>query len=173
MNEAMLKLLSELLKDSKRSDRELAKILGVSQATATRMRYKLVRDGLVQQFTVVPDLAKMGFEILAISSFQSRDSQEIAERAIRSTMAKPNVLFAARAEGMGKSAVVISVHRSYTDYSNFLGEIRAEGGGIVESYDSLLVSLKGLIVKPFSPRYLAKLVETPNDQPSDKCECLI
>ncbi len=156
MNEVMINLLSELLKDSKRSDRELAKILSVSQATVTRMRYRLVRDGFIQQFTVIPNLSKMGFEILAISSFQSKDSKDITEKTVRSMMRKPNVLFAARAEGMGKNAVVISVHKNYTDYSNFLGEIRAEGAGITENYDSLLVSLRGLIVKPFSLKYLAE-----------------
>jgi len=35
------KLLRELLKNSKRSDRDLAKILKVSQPTITRTRHKL------------------------------------------------------------------------------------------------------------------------------------
>ena len=38
----MMNLLLEFLKDSKRSDRELAKVLGVSQPTVTRMRQRLV-----------------------------------------------------------------------------------------------------------------------------------
>jgi len=50
----MRKLLSELLKDSKRSDRELAKALGVSQPTVTRNRSRLVKDGVIREFTVIP-----------------------------------------------------------------------------------------------------------------------
>ena len=42
MKKRMMSLLLELLKDSKRSDRELAKVLGVSQPTVTRMRQRLV-----------------------------------------------------------------------------------------------------------------------------------
>jgi predicted XRE-type DNA-binding protein len=38
MKERMMRILLEYLKDSKRSDRELAKIVGVSQPTITRMR---------------------------------------------------------------------------------------------------------------------------------------
>ena len=159
MNKRTMKLLSELLKDSKRSDRELAKLLGASQATVTRMRNRLVEDGLIQQFTVIPDLAKLGFEILAISSFKSKDTKEIAERAVKATMSKPNVLFAARAEGMGMNAVIISIHKNYTEYSNFLREIRREGVGIIEDYDTLLISLEGFIAKPFFLKYLAGLVE--------------
>ncbi len=42
MRKITRKLLSELLKDSKRSDRELAKVSGISQPTITRKRRKLV-----------------------------------------------------------------------------------------------------------------------------------
>jgi DNA-binding Lrp family transcriptional regulator len=51
----MMSLLLELLKDSKRSDRELAKVLGVSQPTVSRMRSRLVKEGVIRDFTVVPD----------------------------------------------------------------------------------------------------------------------
>ena len=42
-------LLRELLKNSKRSDRELSKILGVSQPTITRARTKLVNEGVIKE----------------------------------------------------------------------------------------------------------------------------
>ncbi|MDH5391251.1 MAG: helix-turn-helix domain-containing protein, partial [Candidatus Bathyarchaeota archaeon] len=41
----MTSLLLELLKDSKRSDREIAKVLGVSQPTVSRMRWRLEEEG--------------------------------------------------------------------------------------------------------------------------------
>ena len=41
MKDFELKLISELMKNSRRSDRELAKILQVSQPTVTRVRTKL------------------------------------------------------------------------------------------------------------------------------------
>ncbi len=63
------KLLSELLKDSKRSDRELAKVLSVSQPTVTRRRNSLVKEGTIQEFTIIPDFAKLGFEIMAFSFY--------------------------------------------------------------------------------------------------------
>jgi len=160
MNKVMKKLLLELLKDSKRSDRELAKVLDVSQATVSRMRNKLVKDGLIQQFTVIPDLAKMGFEILAISSLKSKRNKNDAERAILVRhVAKPNVMFASRAEGMGNNAVIVSIHKNYTDYSKFIEDFRFKAEGIIENYDALLISLKGFIAKPFSLKYLTELKE--------------
>jgi DNA-binding Lrp family transcriptional regulator len=159
MKERMMSLLLELLKDSKRSDREIAKALGVSQPTITRMRQRLVKEGVIREFTVIPDFVKMGYKIMAISSFKSKIGKEIEERAIKWTMSKPNVIFAARAEGMGKNAVVISFHKSYTDFSNFLSDLMLEGKNVVEGYDTLLISLEGRIVKPLSLKYLAEAEE--------------
>ena len=61
MEKKMTSLLLELLKDSKRSDREIAKVLGVSQPTVSRMRWRLEEEGWIKDFTVIPDFVKMGF----------------------------------------------------------------------------------------------------------------
>ena len=62
MKKIMMRLLLELMKDSKRSDRELAKVLGVSQPTVSRMRSRLVKEGIIREFTVIPNFVKMGYE---------------------------------------------------------------------------------------------------------------
>jgi len=152
----MLSLLLELLKDSKRSDRELAKVLGVSQPTVSRMRSRLVKEGIIQDFTVIPDFVRMGYEIMAINCFKSKSSKEIAERAKKWIMSKPNIIFAAAAQGMGKNGIMISLHRDYTDFSNFLVEVMAEDETVMKEYDTMLISLKGRIVKPLSLKYLAE-----------------
>ena len=156
----MLKLLSELLKNSKKSDRDLAKVLGVSQPTVSRMRSELTKEGLIQEYTIIPDFAKLGFEILAVSCFRSREKKELTEKARKVTMSKPNIVLAASCEGMGMNAMVVSLHKNYADYSNFIREIRSEGGNDIESSNTFLVALSGLVVKPFSLKYLAELVET-------------
>lgn len=152
-------LLSELLRDSKRSDRDLAKLLKVSQPTITRVRHKLVKDGLIRQFTIVPDFAKLGFEIFAISCFKSKVKEESAEKARKVTMSKPNIVLAAECDGMGMNVVLVSLHKNYSDYVNFMRELRLEGGTDMESSSSLIVSLNGTVVKPFSLKYLAETFE--------------
>jgi DNA-binding Lrp family transcriptional regulator len=42
-----LRLISELVKNSRRSDRELAKVLGISQPTVSRARMRLEKQGLI------------------------------------------------------------------------------------------------------------------------------
>jgi len=160
MKKKMTGLLLELLKDAKRSDREIAKTLGVSQPTVSRTRQRLVEEGWIKDFTVIPDFVKMGYEIMAISSFKSKVNEESVKKAIKVTMAKPNIIFASSGHGMGKNAVMISLHRNYTDFSNFLRNLRLEGGDDLRDYDTMLISLKEKAVKPLSLTYLGEQEET-------------
>ena len=160
MEKKMASLLLELLKDSKRSDREIAKVLGVSQPTVSRMRWRLEEEGWIKDFTVIPDFVKMGYEIMAIVFFKLRVTEASVEKAIKVTMARPNIIFASEAEGMEKNGVIISLHKSYTDFSNFLSDLKLEGGDDLQDFDALLISLKEKPVKPLSLKYLAELKET-------------
>jgi len=161
MRKIMEKLLFELLRDSKRSDRELAKVLEVSQATVSRMRNKLVRDGVIREFTIIPDFVKMGYTIMAISSFKNKTAvtPELREKGEKWMNKHSNVIFASRVYGMGKTGVMISLHKNYADFSNFKGEQELYFGDDVESVDAMLISLEGRMVKPLSLKYLAELHE--------------
>jgi len=153
-----MKLLLELLKDSKRSDREISKVLGVSQPTISRMRQRLTDKGIIQEFTVIPNFGKIGFQIMAISSFKLK--VEDIEGLTKLMLEKPNVIFASIGEGMGKNGIIISFHKSYPEFSSFISNLRAEGKDIIHDLDSMLVSLENQIVKPLSLKYLAELNET-------------
>jgi Lrp/AsnC family transcriptional regulator for asnA, asnC and gidA len=162
MKKRMMSLLLELLKDSKRSDREIAKVVGVSQPTITRMRQRLVREGAIKEFTVIPDFVKLGYEIMAVSCIKTNRTRmmELEEKAEKYWKKHPNVIFMSRAEGMGKNGVLISLHKSYTDYSNFVTENFRELGDDIKEYDSMLIALNGRIVKPLSLTYLGEQKET-------------
>ena len=159
MRKGEARLLSELLKDSKRSDRELGRLLKLSQPTITRTRHKLEKEGWVQQYTVVPNFVKLGFEILAISCFKSKLNKESIENSGRLTVSKPNVVFAAECNGMKMNVVVISLHKEYSDYVEFVREVRSEFGADLNRADSLIVSLEGLVFKPLGFKCLAETLE--------------
>jgi DNA-binding Lrp family transcriptional regulator len=159
MKKRMWNLLLEYLKDSKRSDRELAGILGVSQPTVTRMRNKMVQDGVIQEFTIIPDFMKMGFRIMAITFTKTKFDPELTERAKKSAMAKPNIVLCAFSQGLGMNGIIVSLHRDYSEYSDFLTNYMIEWRDVIEDHDCLLVSLGGTIIKPFSLKYLAELEE--------------
>jgi DNA-binding Lrp family transcriptional regulator len=160
MKETELRLLAELLKNSKKSDRELSKSLGVSQATVSRTRTKLERNGVIQEYTIMPDFAKLGFELFAITTgwFKVPRDEKTQEKAKAWMKKFPNILFSGRAQGMGKDAIIVSLHEDFTDYENFMAELKSAWIDAVEDYDSLLISLKGFVAKPFSLKYLAEIL---------------
>jgi len=65
--ETEFKIIRELVKGARRSDRELAKAVGVSQPTVSRFIKKLENQGLVKEYTIIPELRKMGYELLVFT----------------------------------------------------------------------------------------------------------
>jgi len=152
------KLLRELLKNSKRSDRELAKILKVSQPTITRIRHKLEKSGLIQDYTVVPDFKKMGFELMTILLVKIRPeamTPEIIGKA-KEYAAKgyPNVILSTLGEGMGMNGVAISFHKSYGEFQRQLNELRLEWKNFLEDIRIFIIPLGEGEFKRFSLTYL-------------------
>ena len=162
MKKTEIRLLAELLKNSKKSDRELGRVLGVSQPTVSRTRTKLERDRAIQEYTIIPDLTKLGFELMAITTgwFKVPRDKKIMEKAVAYMKKFPNIILSSRAQGMGKDAVIISLHKDFTDYENFMVTLKTDWIGIVEDHESLLISLKGFVAKPFSLKYLAEMLNS-------------
>jgi len=150
-------LLRELLKNSKQSDRELAKVLKVSQPTITRTRHKLERDGMIQDYTIVPNFREMGFEILALTFVKMRSeilTPEVFEEAKKYCEKWPNVIFVSSGEGLGMTGVILSFHQDYTDYHRRLNLLRVDWKDFTEDIQSFVVSLKEGEFKRFSLTYL-------------------
>jgi DNA-binding Lrp family transcriptional regulator len=61
------KLLGELLKDSKRSYRELARAIGVSAATVINHVQRLESAGVIKDYTVRLDHERLGYELTVIT----------------------------------------------------------------------------------------------------------
>ncbi len=157
------KLLRELLKNSKRSDRELAKVLKVSQPTLTRARHRLEKKGAVRDYTIIPDFREMGYEILAVTFAKVRPEillSKGAERA-REFIAKfPSTVFASIGEGMGMNAVNITFYKNFTEYTKRVDLIRNEMKEIVEDVQSFVVPLGQEAFKKFSLTYLGDVEQS-------------
>jgi DNA-binding Lrp family transcriptional regulator len=156
-----LRLLLEYLKDSNRSDRQLSKTLGVSQATVSRLKSKMLKDGQILHFSAIPDLGKMGYEIMAFSfvKFKLDHVNEIQDMAKEWAETNPQILFTSRAQGMGADALSISVHKDYAAYKSFLANNRECWGDLMETVNFILVDLHGELTKPLSFKSLADETE--------------
>jgi DNA-binding Lrp family transcriptional regulator len=157
------KLLFELMKDSHRSDRRLAKALGVSQPTVTRRR-ALLEENFIEGYTVIPKFGKIGYELAAFTFLKSKLKQKTGqekEEALKNMkewyLNQPNVILVADGRGMGWDAICISLHENFTDYTEFIRAQDSELADFIIENQTFHADLKpGLVIKPFHLKYLAK-----------------
>lgn len=157
LKENELKILFELVRGARRSDRDLAKVVRVSQPTVTRARAKLEKEGFVKEYTTIPDLRRMGYELLALTFMSfAEDKPELFDKAREWIMKQPSVVFANNGEGLGMNSVMISLHKGYASYSRLLTQLRRDWQPNLTSEQSFVISLdrSDFMIKPFSFRYL-------------------
>jgi len=153
--EKLIRLLFELIKNSKRSDRDLAKILGISQPTVTRLRKVLERDG-IQQYTVIPNLSYIGFDIVAFTFARSKELvQPLWDIGKKWGEQQPNVVFVSTGQGINSDALMVSVHKDYADFVRFYHIFRRDWGKYLEDFKIFLISISGsVIMKRFTFNHL-------------------
>jgi DNA-binding Lrp family transcriptional regulator len=153
LKDTELKLIAELMKNSRRSDRELAKTIGISQPTVSRIRTRLEKEGVVR-YTGAADLTKLGYEIIAMTFGRTtlEGPLEARVKKAKDFLAKhPNIIFFSTGRGSKSDKVAISVHKDYSDYSNFIHEIRSNWMEQITIADSFLIALgSDNVLKPIS-----------------------
>jgi DNA-binding Lrp family transcriptional regulator len=156
------KLLWELLKNSRRSDRELAKALGVSQPTVTRKRANIEKN-FIDGYTAIPKWEKIGFEIVAFTLVRARvkyvkseEREALFKKAREWMMKQSNVVFVAEGQGIGWDGVCVSLHKNYSDFVEFMRKHNSELDFIIESQSFIADINPTTVVKPFHLKYLTE-----------------
>jgi len=155
------KILSELMRNSKVSDRQLAKKIGVSQR--------------LMEYTAIPNFEKLGFEIMSFS-FSKWTSEALTEmlpteefnKQVQEFFSKHTNVILATTGGSGlggMDSASISVHKNYAEYRNWVNEIRSTWGKYVDEFESFTFSLKGKnmvrnITFKFLPEYIREAVKS-------------
>jgi len=158
--EKLVKLLFELIKNSKRSDRDLAKTLSMSQPTVTRLRRALEKEA-IKQYTIIPNLSYLGFDIIAFTCVRSREFIEsLWDEGEKWAKMQPNVLFVSSGQGLDADGIMFSVHKDYADFVRFLQAFKKDWGKYIQDFKVFLISRKGsVILKDFSFNYIVDAYE--------------
>jgi DNA-binding Lrp family transcriptional regulator len=150
-----VRLISELMKNSRRSDRDLAKAVHVSQPTVSRAIKKLEEQGLIKEYTMVPDFTMLGFELMALtfisneptlSPREADEGRRVAQEKVKESPG--NIIMLERGMGLKHSGVIISFHRDYSDYRRFVQEFKeaqTTQAYVQENVESFLIDLKDKI----------------------------
>jgi len=155
------KLLRELIKNAKRSDREIAKVLGTSQPTVTRRRARLEK-GFIDGYTTIPKWSKIGFNLIAFTFVKSNieyikpEKRKIALSKVKKWFAEqPSVIVAIQGKGMGWDGIIVSVHTDYSDFASWTQKHNSECSEFLIETQSFISDLNpATFIKPFSFKYL-------------------
>ena len=158
-------LLGELLKNCRRSDRELARSLGISQPTITRRR-AILEKGFMDGYVVIPKWKEVGLEVLAFSfvkhkiKFAKPEVTKQVFKKVEEWMSnQPNVILAIDGQGMGWDGVFVSFHKNYTDFIEFIRKHDNElSERLIERESFVSVISPMTVKKPFHLKYLAKVI---------------
>ncbi len=128
-----LHLLSELMKNSRRSDRELARAMGISQPTVSRLLAELKMEGIVRENTIIPNFNKLGYHVFALTFFrwkpgvEERDKDEARmQESLRQAASAPNnVIVIERGIGLDYDSFMASFHEDYHSYNRLRDYVRA------------------------------------------------
>jgi DNA-binding Lrp family transcriptional regulator len=148
MKDSELKVIIELLKNSHRSDRELARAIGVSQPTLSRIREKLEKQGMIKEYTIIPNYSQLGFKLLSMTFTKMKGplSKEILDdmkKRARNTMSEhPSALILGNT-GMGCNAdyVAIAFHKDYSEYTEFMRDIKQFPNVNINETKSFIIDL--------------------------------
>lgn len=131
IREREIQVLCELMKNGRATDKYVARKIGTTQPTVTRIRQKLERDGLIQRYHAVVDYAKTGIGVVAITFWTWVDYSKKTERSnfMDFIRKQPHVMFLSRGEGIeGRTTVMISAHKDFKEYEDFVRDVRRVGG---------------------------------------------
>ena len=162
MKKVEWKIISELMKNSRRSDRGLAQAIGVSQPTVSRTLKKLEKEGYIKEHTMIPDFHKLGYEIMALTFVKLKKglNSEEAEKArkIAKEHLKENsleIIMVEKGMGLGYDGVFVSLHKDYTSYLKFKNEVSQDAHLESPSIESFLISLDEVRFRPLTLKALA------------------
>jgi DNA-binding Lrp family transcriptional regulator len=167
-----LKVIIELIKNSHRSDRELARAVGVSQPTLSRTRTRLEKQGMINEYTIIPNCSQLGLKLLSITftkmkgPFSKEILDDLKKRARNTMNERPSALILGNT-GMGCNAdyVAIAFHRDYEEYSEYMRDIKEFPSVNIDETKSFIINLSEKEqLQPLSfsrlAGYLAKVKES-------------
>jgi DNA-binding Lrp family transcriptional regulator len=161
------RLVSELMKNCRRSDRELAKVLGISQPTVSRAIRRMEEEGVIKEYTMIPDFNRLGYKILALTFVRLKraftqekieKAQEITKKSIETGPFE--VVMLERGLGLAYDGVFISYHEDYSSHVKFMKWLRQFDFLELEESGSFMINLDDTVrYRPLTFSTLAKHVK--------------
>ncbi|MCJ7469921.1 hypothetical protein MUO74_05415 [Candidatus Bathyarchaeota archaeon] len=122
--------------------------IGVSQPTVSRLIRKLESEGVIREYTMIPDFSKLGYQILGLTFVKLKETLnpgdvekvwEITKQGIMES--RFGLVMLERGLGMEYDGVIASLYRDYSDYPEHRSIVREYPFLEVSDTESFLINL--------------------------------
>ncbi len=140
-------VLTELLKDCKTSDQEIARRLKTSRPTIFKIRERLEKEGIIKRYMPIVDFEKLNFHLQSVILYKWKDYSKTEEldKNIQFIKSLPEIILFIKGEGMGsKTDLIISMHEDIKDFERFIRKLKYEWKDNVEDVEVFLSSIEGI-----------------------------
>lgn len=148
MKSLELRLVSELMRNSRRSDKELARLLGTSRSVVSRLIKKLEKEGCIGEYTVIPNFSRLGFGVMAVTlikgekAFSMEEYDEVMKAGVELDKHESlPVVMVVKGLGSNYDVMIISFHKGYSDYRGMVANLRQVSCMDSADVQSLIVDL--------------------------------
>lgn len=156
------KFLISLIDDGSKSDTAIAKEIGVSKATAGRIRKKLEGSKVIEDYIPILNLKQFDVDMFVIFSFKwdAFANKKLTNEFFSKLEADPNVIFLANGQGSdGSTTVLFLGFKDIEDYNNYLRHLNATYGKNI-SQNLTLISPSSEIRKQDYTHIILKMLKT-------------
>lgn len=152
------------MKNSRKSDRQLARAIGTSQPTVTRIRSRLEKEGYIKEYTMIPDFGKLGYHLLGLTFVKLKkmlDPVEIekARQITRESIVgnRFGIVMLERGLGLRYDGVIMAFYKDYSDYSEHKKALKEYSFLELGDIEGFLISMDDIVhYRPLTFAGLAK-----------------
>jgi len=140
-------VLTELLKNCKTSDQEIARRLKTSRPTIFKIRERLEKEGIIKGYSPMVNFEKLNLNLQAVIFYRWKDYSKTTEleKIVKLIKSLPEVILFIKGEGMGsKTDLIISIHEDIKDYERFIRKLKYEWKDNIENVEVFLSSVDGM-----------------------------
>jgi DNA-binding Lrp family transcriptional regulator len=122
--------------------------LHVSQPTVTRTRNKIEKEGFIREYTIIPDFAKLGYQMASITFAKLKETpsektiEDIGRQAAEMEKKNPSpTITSMRGIGCDADYVSVAFHKTYAEYTQYMRYIRQYPQVKVDEIKSFVIDL--------------------------------
>jgi DNA-binding Lrp family transcriptional regulator len=148
LKDVEIRIIVELMKNSRRSDREIARAVGVSQPTVSRTIAKLEKEGFIKEYTMIPDFKRLGYQIMGVTFIKAPETYRKEEVAtLRKTVTEVErtnpyaSLMAVNGINGRRNRMFVTLYRDYARYSEAMKLTKSLPYVHAQDLESFLVDL--------------------------------